>query len=73
MKEATTKILGQELNFDVNRESVAKAIGSKMFRDRDYTDRLFQQALETSPEKETDYHIDNWKRFQEHINNKYGI
>ena len=68
MREATKQVVGVELEFDVNRESVHKAISSQTFRDRDYTDRLFQQALETSPKRETDYHINHWKRFQEHIN-----
>ena len=68
MREATKQVVGVELEFDVNRESVHKAISSQTFRDRDYTYRLFQQALETSPKRETDYHINHWKRFQEHIN-----
>ena len=67
MREATKQVVGVELEFDVNRVSVHKAINSQTFRDRDYTDRLFQQALETSPKRETDYHINHWKRFQEHI------
>tara|TARA_R110000868_G_scaffold128702_2_gene336993 strand:- start:1483 stop:3039 length:1557 start_codon:yes stop_codon:yes gene_type:complete len=68
MREATKQVVGVELNFDVNRESVNKAISSKTFRDRDFSNRLFQHALETSPKRETTYHINHLKRFQEHIN-----
>jgi len=70
MREATKQVVGVELNFDVNRVSVHKAIRSKIYRDRDYSDRLSQHALETLPNRETDYHNNHWKRFQEHINNK---
>ena len=68
MREATKQVVGVELNFDVNRVSVHRAISSKTFRDRDYSHRLFQHAVETSPNKETGYHNNHWKRFQEHIN-----
>lgn len=67
MREATKQVVGVELNFDVNRESVNKAISSQIFRDRDYTDRLLQNAIETSPMKTTDYHDNHWKKFQKHI------
>ena len=36
MREATKKVIGVELNFDVNRQSVNKALSSKSLRDRDY-------------------------------------
>ena len=67
MREATKQVVGVELNFDVNRESVNKAISSQIFRDRDYTDRLLQNAIETLPMKTTDYHDNHWKKFQKHI------
>ena len=70
MREATKKVIGVELNFDVNRQSVNKALSSKSFRDRDYSNRLLQTALETLPDRETNYHNYHWKKFQEHINNK---
>ena len=65
MREATKQVVGVELNFDVNRESVNKAISSQIFRDRDYTDRLVRHAMETSPMKATDYHNNHWKKFSE--------
>jgi len=64
MKQATMKILGVELAFDVNRESVSKAIASNTFRDRDFTSRLFDFALANSPTKATSYHKQQWERFQ---------
>jgi len=70
MREATKQVVGVELNFDVNRQSVNKALNSKSFRDRDYSNRLFQQALEALPDRETNYHNYHWNRFQKHINNK---
>ena len=67
MKQATKKILRVELSFDVNRESVSKAINSKTFRDRDFTSRLFDFAVTNSPTKPTNYHIKQWERFQQHL------
>ena len=64
MKQATMKILGVELSFDVNRTSVSKAIASKTFRDRDFTSRLFDFAVTNSPTKATNYHKQQWERFQ---------
>ena len=64
MRQATMKILGVELAFDVNRESVSKAIASNTFRDRDFTSRLFDFALANSPTKATSYHKQQWERFQ---------
>ena len=66
MREATKEVIGVELNFDVNRQSVHKAIGSKTFRDRDYTHRLMQHAIGTSPFQSSEYHNSHWKKFQEH-------
>ena len=45
MREATKQVVGVELNFDVNRESVHKAISSKIYRDRDYS----EQTITTCP------------------------
>ena len=64
MKQATMKILGVELSFDVNRTSVSKAIASKTFRDKDFTSRLFDFAVTNSPTKATNYHKQQWERFQ---------
>jgi hypothetical protein len=67
MKQATMKILGVELSFDVNRQSISKAITSNTFRDRDFTSRLFDFALTNSPTKATNYHNQQWERFQRHL------
>lgn len=67
MRQASMKILGVELSFDVNRESVSKTIASKTFRDRDFTSRLFDFALTNSPTKATNYHNQQWERFQQHL------
>jgi len=70
MREATKQVIGVELNFDVNRQSVNKAIGSKMFRDRDYTKNLLEHAIQTTPKQVTQYHLDHWKKFQQHLTNR---
>ncbi|MDB4207646.1 hypothetical protein N9775_00640 [bacterium] len=70
MREATKQVIGVELNFDVNRQSVNKAIGSKMFRDRDYTKDLLEHAIQTTPKHVTEYHQDHWQKFQQHQANK---
>jgi hypothetical protein len=64
MRQATMKILGVELSFDVNRESVSKAIASKTFRDSDFTSSLFDFAVTNSPTKATNYHNQQWERFK---------
>ena len=47
MKEATKHVLGVELGFDVNRQSVPKTLASNSFRDIDFTSRLFDYARGT--------------------------
>ena len=70
MREATKQVIGVELNFDVNRESVHKAIRSKTYRDRDYTKDLLEHAIQTTPKQVTKYHQDHWQKFQQHLANK---
>ena len=55
MKEATKEVIGAELNFDVNRHSVNKALSSKSFRDRDFTNNLLEHAIQTTPKSATQY------------------
>ena len=64
MKEATKHVLGVELGFDVNRQSVPKAIASNSFRDIDYTSKLFNYARKHKAYESTDYHEQQWTRFQ---------
>ena len=70
MREATKQVIGVELNFDVNRQSVNKAISSNTFRDRDYTKDLLEHAIQTTPKQVTQYHLDHWKKFQQHHKNR---
>ncbi len=64
MKKATKHVLGVELGFDVNRETVPKALASNTFRDIDFTSRLFDSAREHEAYQSTDYHKQQWNRFQ---------
>ena len=70
MREATKQVVGVELNFDVNRQSVNKALSSNTFRDRDYTKDLLEHAIQTTPKQVTQYHLDHWKKFQQHLTNR---
>ena len=70
MREATKQVIGVELNFDVNRESVHKAIRSKTYRDRDYTKDLIEHAIQTTPKHVSKYHQEHWQKFQQHLANK---
>ena len=70
MRTATKQVIGIELNFDVNRESVHKALSSNTFRDRDYTKNLLEHAIQTTPKQVTQYHLDHWKKFQQHLTNR---
>mgnify|MGYP001056492790 CR=1 FL=1 len=70
MREATKQVVGVELNFDVNRQSVNKALSSNTFRDRDYTKYLLEHAIQTTPKQVTQYHLDHWKKFQQHHKNR---
>ena len=70
MSEATKQVVGVELNFDVNRETVHKAIRSKTFRDRDYTKDLLEHAIQTTPKHVSEYHQEHWQKFQQHLTNK---
>ena len=70
MREATKQVVGVELNFDVNRQSVNKALSSNTFRDRDYTKNLLEHAIQTTPKQVTQYHLDHWKKFQQHLTNR---
>ena len=64
MKQATKHVLGVELGFDVNRQSVPKAIASRSFRDIDYTSKLFNYSRGHEAYESTDYHKQQWTRFQ---------
>ena len=64
MKEATKHVLGVELGFDVNRQSVPKALASNSFRDIDFTSRLFDYAKGHEAYQSTAYHKQQWDRFQ---------
>ena len=64
MKEATKNVLGVELGFDVNRQTVPKALASNSFRDIDFTSRLFDYASGHEAYQSTDYHKQQWDRFQ---------
>ena len=70
MSEATKQVVGVELNFDVNRETVHKAIRSKTFRDRDYTKDLLEHAIQTTPKHVSEHHQEHWQKFQQHLTNK---
>jgi hypothetical protein len=70
MREATKQVIGVELNFDVNRETVHKAIRSKTFRDRDYTKDLLEHAIQTTPKHVSEHHQEHWQKFQQHLTNK---
>ena len=64
MKQATKQVLGIQLSFDVNRQSVPKAIASNSYRDFDFTSRLFDYARGHEAYQSTDYHKQQWERFQ---------
>ncbi|MDC1481453.1 hypothetical protein N8146_03955 [Ascidiaceihabitans sp.] len=64
MKEATKHIRGVELGFDVNRQTVPKALEYNSFRDIDFTSRLFDYAKGHEAYQSSDYHKQQWNRFQ---------
>jgi hypothetical protein len=72
MKQATKQVLGVELTFDVNRQSVPKAIASNSFRDIDFTSRLFDYAKGHEAYQSTDYHKQQWDRFKTLVLRKEG-
>ena len=64
MKIATYKILSTQLNFDINRTSMMRAVKSTQQEDKELFERLYDKALKQRPEPSTEYHKQQWDRFQ---------
>lgn len=64
MKEATKHVLGVELGFDVNWQSVPKTLASNSYRDIEFTSRPFDYARGHEAYQSTAYHKQQWDRFQ---------
>jgi len=64
MKIATYKILSTQLNFDSNRVSMMRAVQSTIQEDKELFEDLYNKALQQDVGPSTDYHKQQWERFQ---------
>ena len=64
MKIATYKILSTQLNFDSNRVSMMRAVQSTIQEDKELFEDLYNKALKQDVGPSTDYHKQQWERFQ---------
>ena len=64
MKIATYKILSRQLNFDSNRVSMMRAVQSAIQEDKELFEDLYNKALNQDVGPSTDYHKQQWERFQ---------
>jgi len=63
MKIATYKILSTQLNFDINRVSMMKAVQSTKQEDKELFKDLYNKALKQDVGPSTNYHKQHWERF----------
>ena len=63
MKIATYKILSTQLNFDINRVSMMKAVQSTKQEDKELFKDLYNKALKQDVGPSTNYHNQHWERF----------
>ena len=64
MKIATYKILSTQLNFDINRTSMMRAVQSTIQEDKELFEKLYDNAIKQNVGPCTDYHKQQWERFQ---------
>ena len=64
MKIATYKILSTQLNFDSNRVPMMRAVQSTIQEDKELFEDLYNKALQQDVGPSTDYHKQQWERFQ---------
>ena len=72
MKIASYKVLSRQLNFDINRNSMMRAVQSTQQGDKQLFEGLYHDALKQRPEPSTDYHKQQWDRFQRLVLRKEG-